>query len=504
MTALQRSEDQLLADMAVLSAALPSLPPLIRYYDDFLDKMHTVHDWPECHSFSLQSDGAKQTIRLDTLAPATQVMKWVVTDWFQHVDPTTVTGYFQGVVLAVSEIGLSTFLGLILATPFDARATWNTVVIAKITSSNSAAALKSLLHSLCRLRVGHWAESSATLIRGLKTPKLDKYRTVRTGDCFVPLDQQARIINYIDEACGNVASLDNDVLRDVCMLVISFQYAFRRGQIARIALADVRSYSTGAVHIAFLLTKKKDKRKRIRVTRRINREWAPLFVEMLKRRDSGMITAKKGVPHHLFFGLTPGDVGLSIQQLTEEVTSDAWTVTDLRHTAGQRMADGGTSHSGLTEFMGHTSERTANVYFDKSQSQAKRINDSLGLSPTYVALADIGRTKTIDMRKLLDLPTEQQIGGVPHGVPIAGIGGCSLGQNLCMKNPVIACYTCSRFMPLNDPNIHQEVLDGLRPVVTEFAAASRGNQQSPAFAQLKGTIDAVQRLVVELQPGALK
>lgn len=56
-------------------------------------------------------------------------------------------------------------------------------------------------------------------------------------------------------------------------------------------------------------------------------------------------------------------------------------------------------------------------------------------------------------------------------------------------------------MPLNDPEIHEEVLVSLRPVVTEFAAASRNNQQSPAYAQLKGTLDAVRRVVEELKSG---
>jgi hypothetical protein len=184
--------------------------------------------------------------------------------------------------------------------------------------------------------------------------------------------------------------------------------------------------------------------------------------------------------------------------LTEELTGDAWSPTDLRHTAAQRLADGGISHVGLTEFMGQTSDRIANVYFDKSPAQAQRINEALAISPIYSNLAKIAKTKTIDKAALLGLPSDQQIGAAPHGVPIAGIGGCGLGQSLCMKNPVLACYTCSRFMPLDEPKVHEDVLENLRPIVTEFAAASRNNQQSPAYGQLKGTLDAVRRVVEDL------
>ncbi len=205
------------------------------------------------------------------------------------------------------------------------------------------------------------------------------------------------------------------------------------------------------------------------------------------------------MPPRLLFGLTPKSVSNAIMELTEDLTGDAWTPTDLRHTAAQRLADGGISHVSLTEFMGHTSDRIANVYFDTSPAQAQRINEALAISPIYSNLAKIAKTKTIDKALLLGLPSDQQIGAVPHGVPIAGIGGCGLGQSLCMKNPVLACYTCSRFMPLGEPEIHQEVLESLRPVVTEFAAASCNNRQSPAYAQLKGTLDAVRRVVEELK-----
>ncbi|MET3757111.1 MULTISPECIES: tyrosine-type recombinase/integrase [Rhizobium] len=211
---------------------------------------------------------------------------------------------------------------------------------------------------------------------------------------------------------------------------------------------------------------------------------------------------EEGVPPRLLFGLTPQGVSRAIMELTGELTGEAWSPTDLRHTAAQRLADGGISHVGLTEFLGHTSDRIANVYFDTSPAQAQRINEALAISPIYSNLAKIAKTRTIDKAMLLGLPSDQQIGAVPHGIPIAGIGGCNLGQS-CIKNPVLACYTCSRFMPLGVSEIHQEVLESLRPVVMEFAAASRYNQQSPAYAQLKTTLDAVRRVVEALKSDSM-
>ncbi len=485
-----------------LVATLPPLPPVVRYYDDFENEMRSIRLDANDYTISIKIDGQLALIDLNQIGPAKQVVRHVVLDWFAQLDPHTVKIYLYNVMSYVADAGSKSVLSLIAASPYDARAHWNTFVLPKATSAQSFS-LRALLHSLCRLNIGQWTPAASSVVRSLKSPKVDTYRVVRAGDCFLPLDQQAMIVNHIDSACSRLAfaplSLLDEELLDVCILIMSFQYAFRPGQIARVEAADVRLFSTGAVHVAVSIIKQKDNSKRIRITRKIKREWGPLFNELVKRREMGMVPMDADVPPRLLFGLTPQGVSRRIMELTEELTGEPWSATDLRHTAAQRLADGGISHVGLTEFMGHTSDRIANVYFDKSPAQAQRINEALAISPIYSNLAKVAKTKTIDKAMLLGLPPDQQIGAVPHGVPIAGIGGCALGQSLCVKNPVLACYTCSRFMPLGEPEIHEEVLESLRPVVVEFASASRNNQQSPAYSQLRGTLDAVRRVVEELR-----
>lgn len=499
---IARREAHLAAEIERVTSKLPPLSPVVKYYDDFANQMHSLRDLGDAEHISLALDGHLHPISFIEFGPAKHVIRHVFADWLDRHDLHYVTILFRSVLSYLSRRGLASLLELITSPPFDARSHWNTFVLAEV-SARESWSLRAVLHSLCRLNIGHWTPAAASIIRSLKSPKVDKYRVVRVGDCFLPLDHQALIVDHIDNMCAALANdpeaVDGNDLRDVCMLVMSYQYAFRPGQIARIELADVRLFSTGAVHVAVLLIKQKDNSKRIRVTRRIKREWGPLFNELVKRRENGALLQEEGVPPRLLFGLTPPSVSRAIMDLTEEMTGEAWSPTDLRHTAAQRLADGGISHAGLTEFMGQTSDRIANVYFDKSPAQAQRINEALAISPIYANVAKIAKTKTIDKTMLLGLPPEKQIGGVPHGIPIAGIGGCDLGQNLCMKNPVVACYTCSRFMPVNDPEIHEEVLHSLRPVVTQFAVASRNNQQSPAYAQLKGTLDAVRRVVEDLQ-----
>jgi integrase len=497
----------LLAGITRLSTKLPPLPPVVRYFDDFTNEMHSLRNLAESDSITMFLDGRERKIDFTKFRPAEAVIKHILVDWFQRLDPTTVVIKFAGVLSYISRRGIESVTHLITSSPFDARAHWNTYVLSDVKADESWA-LRTALHSLCRLNISHWTPPAASIVRALKSPKVDKYRVVRVGDCFLPLDQQAVIVNHIDSMCAALAidpaAMENANLRDVCMLVMSYQYALRPGQIARIEVADVRLFSTGAVHVAVVQIKQTDPSKRIRVTKRIKREWGPLFNEMVKRRDSGAIQPEEGVPPRLFFGLTPHGVSRAIMELTGELTGEAWSPTDLRHTAAQRLADGGISHAGLTEFMGHTSDRIANVYFDTSPAQAQHINEALAISPIYANVAKIAKTKTIDKAMLLGLPPDQQIGGVPHGIPIAGIGGCGIGQSLCFKNPVLSCYTCMSFMPLGEREIHEEVLESFRPVVTEFAAASRNNEQSPAYAQLKTTLDAIRRVVEELKSDAVE
>lgn len=295
----------------------------------------------------------------------------------------------------------------------------------------------------------------------------------------------------------NPAAVTTEELRNACILIIVYQHAFRPGQLARIKTADVRVFNAGAVHFSTVLTKKHRESERRRVTRRVKREWSPLFIEYSRRRSLGM-NFGNDVPKDSYFGLSPDEVSQCVKGAMERLTDEEWTATDLRHTAAQRQVDGGASHISVSEFLGHSNLRTANVYIETSPSQAQRINEALGIS-IYAEVMKVARTKTIDKAALLRLPPDKQIGGVPHGIPIAGIGGCSMGQSLCIKNPVLSCYTCRKFMPVRDAAIHRHVAEELRPVVLEFANACRSNTESPAYTQLRRMLTAVETVAAGIE-----
>ena len=75
------------------------------------------------------------------------------------------------------------------------------------------------------------------------------------------------------------------------------------------------------------------------------------------------------------------------------------------------------------------------------------------------------------------------------------------GQPLCAKNPILSCYTCRKFLPVKDVAIHAGVVESLRPVVIEFAEAARGNEESPAYTQLRRMLTAAQQVAGEIKAG---
>jgi Site-specific recombinase XerD len=484
------------SQVTALLASLPPLPSSIRYYDDFFDTYRSIRQPGTLGLWSITTDGQTREIDFDKFDHLATLTKHIVAWQLITLDSTTVIIYSDALSSLPMENMIDLIGSMLALRPYEVRDLW--VKESAFFSTTQAAALKSYLFGLCALNIGPWKKEHRDYVALLSMPKRDKYRVVRTGDCFVPLDQQSLLIDYFDElSLHDLAAIGDEELRDACILAIVFQHAFRPGQVARLKTTDVRLYSTGAVHFSALLIKKRSKDRGRRVSRRIKREWCSLFIEYSRRRSQMVLP--QDVPQDSYFGLIPAGVGRSIMRGTDRIIGEKWSATDLRHTAAQRLVDAGASHIVVSEFLGHSSLGTANVYIDTSPTQAQRVNQALAISPIYSEVAKVARTRTIDKAALLRLPPDKQIGGVPHGIPIAGIGGCSVGQSLCVKNPVLNCYTCRKFMPVSDAAIHRHVAEELRLVVVEFARASRGNIETPAYTQLRRMLTAVEAVVADVE-----
>lgn len=491
--------------IANVVSSLPALPPLIRYYDEFDDITRSITSPDKAEAFELLIYG--RTHRLDFgCYPAAYGM--LVKQLFLHL-----LGEGLHVASACTAAGGATHFRveevekLVSAGPHRISREW-ILMRARDLPLNAYRFAKTLLRLLCAHRLCGWSPTYEEFVRSsLPGPAIDSHAGVQSGDVFLSVDEEAAIVRHLDNVVAALGSptipaLSNEKLRDAGMLLCAYQFAMRPIQISMLGMQNVRIWhdtpdGPPTVHLTFHMAKQRSISKRRPLTRRVKREWASLFVAIHAWRKAGGAAGASR-----FFNVqSVAEAGNRIATLVRNLigSDDIGTATDLRHTAAQRLVDAGASHEELAEFMGHSHVPTGLVYFRTSASHAERVNRALGASDVYRRVARIAHDRFISPEELIQLKGDQQIAGVPHGIPIAGIGGCTSGQLACPYNPITSCYGCRKFMPLHDKAIHENVLASMREVVMFFERSSRGDTRSPAYLQLQRTIAEIQTVIDELE-----
>lgn len=485
-------------DTRALLVNVPALPSVVRYIDDYTDEDHSVTDLTT-ERWLVSINGRKQRLRFDRYAaiPALQrLLQAYVADRLARGAAATARLNLSCLV----HVALDDLIELIQCSPADVRTLWNklrtTIPYADVFTS-----IKSLLLFLAERKIGKWTPAYLSFISSaLPSPQKDKFAGVRRRDVFISIQDESSLVRWIEQRSVAAKKLSLPSLIDTALMICSYQFAMRPKQIGILRRRDCRVISNAngmhSVHLTFRMIKQlDDAMKRMQLVRRVKREWAPVFSEIYAR------TAQLPGSAH-FLGYTDAaSISVRIRELLLEVTGAPWSARDLRHSGAMRMVDAGASAEELAEYMGHASLESGQVYYATSATQAERVNQALGISETYRQVASIGATGFIALEELRKLKGDQQIAGVPHGMPIAGIGACTTGQPSCPFNPVTACYGCPKFLPVSDESIHQEVLRSFREVVNFFYTTSRGEADSPAYLQLKRTISEVQAVIGSLGEG---
>lgn len=481
---------------------LGPLPTIVKYFDDFEDTHRTIRDIENRTSVILMTDGEPYVVQFDQIPSLSVILKHIFVDWIKNYDPTTVRinwGSFPALAAATHPTLL---LDLIELSSLKLEAFWDGTVYPFVTP-DLAKLIRSTMHSLVRLRVADWGNVEPPRIRSLVGPPQDRFGRIRSGSCFLSSEEQARVTNHLEDIREAVErapdTVNDDVLLNACMLALCNDDGLRSGQLARIETNSFRLFESGSVHYRFPRRKQQAGHRADLVTRKISTRWATLLREMLTRRRLRSLIGVSRVPTRLFFGLTPKAISSRVRVISMGIGVGPRGPHDYRHTAAQRLADSGATAFEIAEFLTHSSLKVAEVYVDSSPMQAEIINKALAISSVYSTILEVWKTRVIRLDELLSLPPDHYISGTPHGLPISGIGGCQTGQSLCSRNPVTGCYTCSRFMPLGDISIHRRVLEDFRGIVNSFVHRAVGDKVSPAYLQLQNTLEAVQRIIDQLE-----
>jgi integrase len=485
-------------------ARLPPLPSIICYYDEFDDTARSIRDPADIDKFEVWINGTRTPIDFGRLEKHYgSLLKHLFI--FLLAQDLSIQGIYN-YCTALLSLTHEDFAEITAASPTSIGTVW-----ARLRARNlqhlAYSGVKGILRLMCHHRINGWSNDFCPyLAANLPLPAGDKYASVRTGTVFLSIDEEAAVVRYLDEMASSIANdraaIPPSQLADACMLLCAFQFAMRPVQIAKLTVRNMRVWKGGdddrpAVHLTFHMAKQKTNTTRRPLTRRIKREWAGLFLALQVARQSQCVDGAD----RLFRVASSKEAQERLAKLLKSLTGGNHVTTDLRHAAAQRLVDAGASHEELAEFMGHSDVRTGLVYYEASSTQAERVNKALGLSTIYRAVAKIAHDRFISSEELTRLKEDQQIAGVPHGMPISGIGGCTSGQPACPYNPITSCYGCRKFMPVHDKAVHERVLGDFRSVVTLFQQSSRGDVNSPAYLQLQRTINDVEVVIEELEGG---
>ena len=481
-------------------AQLPKLPSIVRYYDDFDNKFRSILNFSTVEKIEVTYAGSKTFIDFSAFgefygALLKQLFSFLIMDDYRASTVCHQLYWF-------SKISEETISELLFLQPVEINRWWANER-SKPHNVKVFVSLKLLIRMFCTNYVSEWSPDYLDFVSGLPLPSVDKYAAVRTGDVFLSAEEESQIVYYLDNLAAEIQSrksVDQQILVESSALLCSYLFAMRPYQIASLTMRDVRLWrdeDTGSqyVHLTFKMIKQRTKSTAYPLTRRVKHEWVPIISELYQRaQNAGYSGANR---------LLGVDSAQAMSQLlvrvATQVTGINVSATDLRHSAAQRLVDAGASQEDVAEFMGHGSITTCLVYYSSSPNQAERVNKALGISSVYQQVAKIAHAKFIAPEELRLLKGDQQIAGVPHGIPVSGIGGCLIGQPACQYNPITSCYSCRKFMPVIDINLHKRVLEDMRSVVRFFVGVSRHDVHSPAFMQLKRTVACIQQVITELE-----
>lgn len=496
---LQNSESPELKEiLTVVLSKLPSLPNAVSYFDDFDKITRHISDFESASSIKIFRNGSPSYIQFESSCYEYKIfLKQFFTFLLQN---NLNIGSINQLCSSLSSLTQADICKILTTPPPNIKKWW-LILLARDLPQPTYVGTKWLLKLKCHYFINSWSKESESLVSSLPLLGKDKYASLRNEDTFLAIDEEAKIIQYLDQISNQIqdGKLRHRSLSYECALLCSFHFGLRPVQIANIRLDDVKVYDVldtiaPPIHLTIQMAKQKTKSKAIQFVRKLKQEWSYIFAEQHK-----YILSLGGVKSDRFLGVDSAkEMSLVISDIATKLVGRKITARNMRHSAAQRLVNSGASQDEVATFLSHTDIDTCLAYFNDSPSQAKALNDALMISETYSKVKTIADSRYISETELRALKGELQIGGMPNGIPITGIGACNIGQPNCKFNPISACYGCNNFMPLNDKTIHQRVLKDFRSIVTFFHKSDKNHKKNAAFSQLKRTLSEIKDVIRDL------
>ncbi|BEV15532.1 site-specific integrase [Herbaspirillum sp. DW155] len=339
------------SNVRLLLVNVPALPSVVRYIDDYTDEDCSIKDLAS-ERWLVSIDGRNHRLRFDRYSPSPPLQRLLqayVAERLTRGSAATARLNFCSLV----HVEINDLIDLIQCTPADARPLWDNLRV-KIPYVDVFKGLKSLLVFLAERRIGEWTPNYLTFISSsLPLPPVDKFAAVRRRDVFISIEDEARLVRWIEERAVAAKDMSLASLIDTALIICSYQFSMRPKQIGVLRRRDCRIISSQngnfSVHLTFRMLKQRDdSMRRMPLVRRVKREWAIIFSEIFSRTSHN-----PGNAHFLAY-TDAASISIRIRELLLEVTGVEWSARDLRHSGAMRMVDAGASAEELAEYMGLT------------------------------------------------------------------------------------------------------------------------------------------------------
>ncbi len=510
---------------AELNAALASLPPApsdIRYFDPYSERVFTLENADRSTRLQLAVNGRSEFVDLEDMPEFAQHIHRRFLGWcFGRYAPEAILKVHRGLADLVFRLGGEVVLFPFVAGRMDLKDYWYEEVLPFLISGNQhmTVGVKAYLHFMCSKGLGCLSQQDTHFVRSLRGPHTRLYRSVELGEAFVPDDDQAAVVRYLDEFAADLkkgTSFERHVVQDAVLLAISFEHAMRPIQQSKVMFEDIKirtepGEGAETMHICFYRAKQKGKNKgkKFPMVRKVHEAWTPIVLEYHRQRQTASDSPSPSLyvePESVdrsnaaftagtYLQLKPGQISARVRAATKQLLGQSRSCTAFRHSAAQRLVDAGASQEEVSAFLGHSSLRTGGIYYGMSRNTVELINKALGLSPVFSRNVRNLTNRLVSEKHLANAPEELQVSGSVHGMPVPKIGRCDVGIGLCPKHPVFSCYGCEDFHPLKNIETHEQVARDIRSVVQLFIEHASDHGSASPFGQLSELLEQINAVI---------
>lgn len=278
---------------SILASTLGPLPPTIRYFDEYEEKVKSVDS--ENNTWKINSNGRSVNLKFAAYHPDIALILKHFTANRLHKNAVTASEYMR-IFTATKEWQIPLMIEACqdprraiehLRTEFHSNS-------GIIPVSRYFGAGKALLYFFCEAELAGWNDSYANILQSIASPVIvSKHRTVRDGSAIISFAEEHKIIGYLDDINaeilhGSAEEIPTFDLRDACILFWNYAHGMRPIQIANRNINHIRlrkqADGNSVVHLTFRYAKQRSGNKVMEQTRKMKRDWTPMMDEWLKRR----------------------------------------------------------------------------------------------------------------------------------------------------------------------------------------------------------------------------